>query len=116
MSYEDTAEQDDWFWSGLDPEIAKSLSGEQKQAISEAVRQHSAADMPADIRLSFGRYFLVLMCGKERRSRERLRAERKARPVFTRRNLPLLIAFWGAVTYTTVTAFGMIVKLIFQII
>ncbi len=54
----------------------------------------------ADIRLCFGAYFLVLIAGKERRGSERLHAERKARPVFTVRNVPLLMVIWGALVYS----------------
>ncbi len=54
----------------------------------------------ADIRLCFGAYFLVIIAGKERRGSDRLNNERKARPVFTVRNIPLLMLIWGSLIYS----------------
>lgn len=102
-----------WLWSAMDPAIASSLSSVQKTAIAQAALRHDAQHPPADVRLSFGRYFLVFICGRERRADERLRAERQARPVFTLRNAPLLVGLWGSVIYTAYSAFGLVVKTLF---
>ncbi len=62
--------------------------------------RHEPDDNLADIRLCFGKYFLVLIAGKERRDLDRLTAEREARPVFVAKNIPLLIMIWGSLIFT----------------
>lgn len=62
--------------------------------------RHEPDNNLADIRLCFGKYFLVLIAGKERRDLDRITAEREARPVFVARNIPLLILIWGSLIFT----------------
>ncbi|MGH1351977.1 MAG: hypothetical protein ACRBBN_14390 [Methyloligellaceae bacterium] len=62
--------------------------------------RHEPDTKLADIRLCFGAYFLVIIAGKERRGSDRLNKERKARPVFTVRNIPLLMIIWSSLIYS----------------
>ena len=88
------------FWTSVNPAVRDDLSDEQKDAIWSAVSRRAAEDFPADVRLSLGGYFLVVLCGRERRGTKRLIEERQRRPVFTLSNLPLIGVIWGSVLYT----------------
>ncbi len=85
-----------WFWNRFDSAIAGTLSDSQKNEINRILgnRQSSGEEKKADIRLSFGWYYLVIMWGKEKRRRERLNKERKLHPVVTLANAPVIIFFW----------------------
>ena len=100
MSSQANAGRIEAFWTSVDPEVRNDLSDEQKDAIWTAVNRRSEEEFPADVRLSLGGYFLVVLFGRERRATERLAEERRRRPVFTSRNLPLIVIMWGSVLYT----------------
>ena len=53
-----------------------------------------------EIRLSFRYFYLVLKWGQEKRSAERLDADRKAYPVLTATHAPVLAAIWAALFLT----------------
>lgn len=95
------ADKDDqFFWKAVGNGVYDRLDEEQRQAIVRAARRGSDESIKSDIRLSFGKYFLVILFGRERRSRARLNEERAKRPVFVARNLPVLLFLWGSVLYT----------------
>ena len=76
-----------FFWS----------EGETKDDITQggdAAEKTAAGSRPADLRLHFGSFFVRIIAGKERRSPQRLKKERKENPAFTLRNLPLILAVW----------------------
>lgn len=91
------------FFKRLPPPVVASLTPVQIRAIARAVRRRGRP--PAvNIRLSlptpFGRFYLAVLADRERRSRQRLREERKANPLRTLGNFLFLvfaaIAFYGA--------------------
>ncbi len=66
----------------------------QENAVADTAGKIGARPRPADLRLHFGPYFLRIIAGKERRSPERLKQDRKENPAFTLRNLPLIMLIW----------------------
>jgi len=88
-----------FFWKHVGGDVYQKLTEAERDAILRAARSGSDDSPMSDIRLSFGRYFLVVLFGKERRCRTRLNEERAKRPVFTARNLPVLLVLWGSVLY-----------------
>lgn len=96
------------FWGYMPEELTSELSADQRIAINDAIVRANPVHPGPDIRLSFGPFFLRVLAGRERRSRERLIDERRKHPVFTRRNLPLLGITWGisiAAVYLVVLMF-----------
>jgi hypothetical protein len=89
-----------FFWKSVGDDVYGKLTEKQRQAIIRAVHRGSDEKVNSDIRLSFGRYFLVILFGRERRNHDRLKEERAKRPVLIARNLPILLFFYGSVLYT----------------
>lgn len=87
------------FWQDVDPNAIAGLDEFQKKAILEAVKKRNNNAHKSDIRLSAFGYFLVILFGKERRSRERLKEERNKRPVVTRNNLVMISVLWGGLIF-----------------
>ncbi len=75
----------------IDPVVRGGLSAEQEAAIRNAARQDTWKEHPVDIRLSlpspFGRLYLTLVAGRERRSTARLVVERARHPLSGLANL-----------------------------
>lgn len=88
------------FWNDVDPDVAEALDPLQKEEIQAAIKRRATGAHVSDVRLSFFGYFLVVLFGRERRSKERRESERANRPVFTVRNLPLIVLVWGSLIYT----------------
>ncbi len=69
----------------LDPAVRSGLTPEQEGAIRAAVRQDAWWCHPVDIRLSlpapFGRLYVTLVAGRERRHPARIIAERGRHPL-----------------------------------
>ena len=86
----------DWFWSRIDNAVVATIAPEQRIAIDQALLDSRAAGRSpiGDIRLSFGRFFLVVKWGREKRSQDRLLAERARHPVVTMSNAPVLLPMW----------------------
>jgi len=80
--------------------IAGTLSGDKGAQtnrtpdIDQAYHRLSVKTDKADIRLSFGLYYLVIMFGKEQRSEERLVEDRKKHPILTRANIRAIFFAW----------------------
>ena len=66
-------------------------------AVPETETGPAAHKGGGEIRLSFGLFYVVLRWGQERRSADRLEAERKKYPVLTATHAPVLAALWGAI-------------------
>lgn len=88
---------DHWFWKAFDSRLAAGLDAEERAEI-DRVLHHAvvpgATDRASDIRLTFGRFYLVIRAGREKRSHERLVSERRLHPVVTWRNIPVILVFW----------------------
>lgn len=87
------------FWQDVDPNAMAGLNEFQKNAILDAVKKRSETTHASDIRLSAFGFFLVILFGRERRSRERLKEERSRRPVFARKNIVMISILWGCVLF-----------------
>ncbi len=83
--------------------LRESFTAEQKAALREAAARCTWGQHPTDIRLTIPlfskRYYIVLLAGEERRSRERIHAERRRRPLATGGNIALVV---GLVTAGTI--------------
>ena len=79
----------------LPPSQRDAFSPEQRAALRDAADRCNWSGHATDIRLSIPlvskRYYLVLLAGEEKRSRDRLRRERKERPVATLGNIAFLL-------------------------
>jgi len=82
----------------IPPEVRDGLSAEQAAAIREAARRNRWDRHPVDVRISlptpFGRYYLTLVGGRERRNEARLAHDRAQHPFATLGN----IAFFAGAT------------------
>ncbi len=78
----------------IDPAVRVSLTEAQEDAIRAAARRDSWKRHPVDLRLTlptpFGRFYLALVAGRERRSTARLATERKRQPLASAGNLAML--------------------------
>jgi hypothetical protein len=103
-------------WNDVDPSVTGNLNDQQKTVDNDTAQQRSFDQHAADIRLSAFGYFLVILGGKERRNNQRLKQERRSRPVVTLNNVLMLAVLWGSVIYTLYSllphAIGAILKLI----
>jgi hypothetical protein len=94
---------EDWILARLPDEIHSRLTPDIKDALAQVAAPRRWGDHPIDIRLSiplpFGRYYLALVLGPERRAEERRSTEREARPVMTAANilfiLTIVVMFYG---------------------
>ena len=94
---------EDWILARLPDEFHTSLTPDLIRAIAEAATPRSWATHPVDIRLSiplpFGRYYLALVAGPERRSPERRAAEVETHRVVTASNvlfvMSIVVVFYG---------------------
>lgn len=103
------------FWKDVDPDVVTDLSPRQKDAILEAVQRRGDGAHAADIRLSGFGYFLVVLFGRERRNSERLKRERRRRPVITFNNLLVIMVLWGSVIYTLYSLLPLAVELLLRL-
>ncbi|MHA1554461.1 MAG: hypothetical protein ACTSU0_08640 [Alphaproteobacteria bacterium] len=103
------------FWEDVDPSVTVGLNDFQKDAIVEAVNRRGSDSHAADIRLSAFGYFLVVLFGRERRDRQRLKDERHRRPVFTIKNLAMILVLWGSVIYTIYSLLPHAVRLLLEL-
>jgi hypothetical protein len=93
---EQRAGSDDWILARLPDHIHARLTPDLIRAIAEAAAPRAWAGHPVDIRLSiplpFGRYYLALVAGPERRPDERRIAEQGARRVMTAGNMLFVLS------------------------
>ncbi|MBO3458095.1 hypothetical protein G7B40_034760 [Aetokthonos hydrillicola Thurmond2011] len=85
------------FLAKIDPEIADTFTDEQLDAIKEAFGSRSWNRHPIDVRVSVPipgiPFYLVLLAGSERRSKQRLRSEKGLYPLWTPSNIIFMIGF-----------------------
>lgn len=103
----ETEDKSHGFWRAVGADVYDALSESQRKSVFRAARWNPGAGICSDVRLSFGRYFLVLLFGREKRSRQRLAEERSKRPVLMAKNLPLILFFWGSIIYTLYSLVGL---------
>lgn len=86
----------DSFFDRLPLPISRGLTAEQRAAIADAVVAGAKNSPPVNIRLGiqlpFGRWFVSVLAGRERRSRERIERDRAARPLKTVSNAVFVFA------------------------
>lgn len=79
------------FLRRLPPQIRASLTREQEAALRDAAAGRAVHSHPIDLRFTvptpWGRYYIALLGGPERRSRARLASERRIRPLATTGNV-----------------------------
>ena len=97
------AGSDDWILARLPDEFHASLTPDLIRAIAEAAAPRAWATHPVDIRLSiplpFGRYYLALVAGPERRPPSGARRKSKSTASMTASNvlfvLSIVVVFYG---------------------
>ena len=91
------------FFDSLPSDVRASLTERQQDALLSAAKAFSGSSHSTDIRLSipflFKRYYLVLLGGEERRSKQRLAEERGRFPVATIGNLAFMLAIGASSTF-----------------
>ena len=89
------------FMRVLAPDVRDSLSAEQERAIRAAAEKNPWDNHPVDFRFSlptpFGRIYLAVIGGRERRSAARRAMDRNRFPAFTIGNLVVLTAVLGLI-------------------
>ncbi len=97
----------------IEPRIRETLTPEQEAAIRAAAERNPWQGHPVDIRftlpLLFGRYYVTLVAGRERRSSSRLAAERQAHPLILMGNV-MFIA--GATVFSVLAGMALIAALV----
>ncbi len=94
----------------IDPAVRASLTDAQEGAIREAVRQDVWQRHPVDIRLAmpspFGRLYLALIAGRERRSTVRLAAQSSHHAPAGTGNLAVVGALIAVVALAGLAVYG----------
>ncbi len=82
------------FFQRIDPGVARSFSAEQVAAIKRAFQpSRHPINIRGQVPFTGGRFFFVLLLGRERRTPVRIAAERARNPLFTRSNIFVFTAF-----------------------
>lgn len=93
----------------ISPEIAKTLTVEQTEAINNFYNNHEWQDHPVDVRVSvsipFMPFYLVLLAGEEKRSKQRRQYEKSLYPFLTTGNIFLLLFFAFIIISGTISSF-----------
>ncbi len=94
----------------IDPGVRASLTEAQEGAIRAAARQDVWQSHPVDIRLAmpspFGRLYLALIAGRERRSTARLAAQRSHHTVAGAGNLAVVGVMIAVVALAGLAVYG----------
>lgn len=89
--------------SALAPEVRDSLSAEQETAIRAAAELDAWDRHPVDLRLSlptpFGRIYIAMVAGRERRSAARRAIDRRQRPLLTTGNVLVVAGVLGLLAW-----------------
>ncbi len=95
----------------IDPAVREGFSEAQEEAIRAAARQDVWKRHPVDIRVAlptpFGRFYLALVGGRERRSAARLAVERDRHSLIGIGNLAMAVAVIATVALAGLAAYGM---------
>lgn len=90
------------FFRRLSDDVTAGLTAEQRSAIAAALAAESVNSPPINIRVSipspFGRWYVTIFAGREKRSRARLKDDRNIYPLRTFGNI-LFIAAGVAIFY-----------------
>jgi hypothetical protein len=97
------AGSEEWILARLPNEIHARLTPDLKEALARATAPRPWGEHPVDIRISlplpFGRYYLALVSGPERRNEDRRNAEEQARRIVPPANvlviLTVVVMFYG---------------------
>ncbi|MEO1094828.1 MAG: hypothetical protein AAFX01_08010 [Cyanobacteria bacterium J06638_28] len=85
------------FLNRLPEDVAASFTAEQLSALQSALQFTQWRRHPIDLRLTlplfWKRFYVVLVAGPERRSKERLKADRSRNPIWTLSNVGFVLAF-----------------------
>ena len=96
---EDTVEREGSFLDRIPQDIRETFTDRQIAAVKQAFNSaRHGIDIRVSLPLPGGRRSLVLLMGKERRSRERRRFERLRQPLLTAMNV-LTMATFGALVF-----------------
>lgn len=94
----------------IDPVVRGGLTETQEEAIRAAARQDAWQRHPVDIRLAlptpFGRFYLTLITGRERRSAARLATERQRYPLATAANMAAVSVITALVALAGLALYG----------
>ncbi|MCZ6494633.1 MAG: hypothetical protein O6924_00470 [Alphaproteobacteria bacterium] len=91
---EDTVNLDGNFLDRIPQDIRETFTDRQIAAVNQAFkRTRHGIDIRVSLPLPGGRRYLVLLMGKERRSRERRRFERLRQPLLTAMNVVTMATF-----------------------
>lgn len=89
------------FLAHVPPQTAETFTVAQVEALKQACSQLNWKKHPVDIRLSvpvlFQRFYLVILAGPERRSRQRLQMESRKYPVWTTTNTMAIAVVFGLI-------------------
>ncbi|OFX07572.1 MAG: hypothetical protein A2516_04870 [Alphaproteobacteria bacterium RIFOXYD12_FULL_60_8] len=104
----DDIDHDEWLESRFPPGVLNSLTEEQRVALGTVMRETSWKSHPVDIRMSMPwvgrRIFLTIVGGMERRSSDRIKHEKTARPVRTMGNILFILGI--AALFYMLAVFG----------
>ena len=93
----------------IDPVVRDGLSAEQEAAIRNAAKQDTWEEHSVDIRLGlpspFGRLYLTLVAGRERRGAARLVVERARHPLSRLANLIVIVGIGTIVALAAAAIF-----------
>jgi hypothetical protein len=99
----------------IDPAVRSSLSSEQEEAIRAAAGRNPWATHPVDIRvtlpLPFGRFYVTLVAGRDRRSPARRTMDRNMHRLDRFGNLVFMLSCFGALVALSI-AFLVLAELI----
>lgn len=92
----------------LEPEVRESFTAEQRKALRDALRSGTWRRQSVDIRLSVplpsSRLFVTVVAGKERRRRQRRKAERVFHPLATIGNVVFFTVVSLLITLAAIVA------------
>ncbi len=100
---EDTVEREGSFLDRIPQDIRETFTDRQIAAVKQAFNSaRHGIDIRVSLPLPGGRRYLVLLMGKERRSRERRRLERLRQPLLTAMNVVTVVIFGALVFFFAV--------------
>ena len=106
----------DQLFAKIPPEITDTFTEEQLEAIKKAFSSRNWARHPLDLRVSVPipglRFYLVLLAGSERRSKQRLQYQRSVYPLWTPGNIVFLTGFLIILLTSSFTTFSFLFSLL----
>ncbi len=100
---EDTVEREGSFFDRIPQDIRETFTDRQIAAVKQAFKSAChGTNIRVSLPLPGGRRYLVLLMGKEQRSRERRRFERLRQPLLTAMNVVTVVIFGALVFFFAV--------------